>query len=39
MVLTSRLKQCISSVDGTIRYNAILYIPEKTPFDYYSKEL
>lgn len=26
------------SVDGTIRYNAILYIPEKTPFDYYSKE-
>ncbi len=26
------------SVDGAIRYNAILYIPEKTPFDYYSKE-
>ncbi|MCM3031182.1 molecular chaperone HtpG [Niallia sp. MER 6] len=26
------------SVDGSIRYNAILYIPEKTPFDYYSKE-
>ncbi len=26
------------SVDGTIRYNAILYIPEKIPFDYYSKE-
>jgi molecular chaperone HtpG len=26
------------SVDGTIRYNAILYIPEKTPFDFYSKE-
>ena len=22
----------------TIRYNAILYIPEKMPFDYYSKE-
>jgi len=27
-----------TSVDGAIRYNAILYIPEKTPFDYYSKE-
>lgn len=26
------------SVDGSIRYNAILYIPEKTPFDYYFKE-
>ncbi|PAE26521.1 molecular chaperone HtpG [Bacillus sp. 7894-2] len=26
------------SVDGTIRYNAILYIPENIPFDYYSKE-
>ncbi|MGM0901127.1 MAG: molecular chaperone HtpG [Bacillota bacterium] len=26
------------SVDGTIRYNAILFIPEKMPFDYYSKE-
>lgn len=26
------------SVDGAIRYNAILYIPEKTPFDYYTKE-
>lgn len=26
------------SVDGTIRYNAILFIPEKTPYDYYSKE-
>ena len=25
-------------VDGTIRYNAILYIPENMPFDYYSKE-
>ncbi|MCM3404509.1 molecular chaperone HtpG [Cytobacillus oceanisediminis] len=25
-------------VDGTIRYNAILYIPENIPFDYYSKE-
>jgi len=26
------------SVDGAIRYNAILYVPEKAPFDYYSKE-
>ncbi|NJP38347.1 molecular chaperone HtpG [Alkalicoccus luteus] len=25
-------------VDGTIRYSSILYIPETTPFDYYSKE-
>ena len=26
------------SVDGVIRYNAILFIPENIPFDYYSKE-
>lgn len=26
------------NVDGAIRYNAILFIPEKTPFDYYSPE-
>ncbi|MCF8564162.1 molecular chaperone HtpG [Alicyclobacillus tolerans] len=26
------------SVDGAVRYNAILYIPEKQPFDYYTKE-
>jgi molecular chaperone HtpG len=26
------------NVDGTIRYNAILFIPENIPFDYYSKE-
>ncbi|MBB6445268.1 molecular chaperone HtpG [Bacillus benzoevorans] len=32
------LKHTHISVDGTIRYNAILYIPEKIPFDYYSKE-
>ncbi|KKI92498.1 chaperone protein HtpG [Bacillus sp. SA1-12] len=32
------LKHIHVSVDGTIRYNAILYIPEKMPFDYYSKE-
>ncbi|NYE08119.1 molecular chaperone HtpG [Bacillus niacini] len=32
------IKHIHVSVDGTIRYNAILYIPEKTPFDFYSKE-
>jgi molecular chaperone HtpG len=32
------LKHVHISVDGTIRYNAILYIPEKMPFDYYTKE-
>ncbi|WP_059105912.1 molecular chaperone HtpG [Shouchella shacheensis] len=26
------------SVDGAVRYNAILFIPENIPFDYYSKE-
>lgn len=25
-------------VDGMLRYNSILYIPESMPFDYYSKE-
>ncbi|WP_080845870.1 molecular chaperone HtpG [Cytobacillus gottheilii] len=32
------LKSIHINVDGTIRYNAILYIPETVPFDYYSKE-
>jgi molecular chaperone HtpG len=32
------LKHIHISVDGTIRYNSILYIPEKTPYDFYSKE-
>ncbi|PKR83673.1 molecular chaperone HtpG [Heyndrickxia camelliae] len=32
------LKHIHISVDGTVRYNAILFIPEKTPFDYYTKE-
>lgn len=27
-----------TSVDGTISYNAVLFIPEKTPFDFYTKE-
>ncbi|MDR6997610.1 molecular chaperone HtpG [Neobacillus niacini] len=32
------LKHIHISVDGAVRYNAILYIPEKTPFDFYSPE-
>ncbi|GIN41789.1 MULTISPECIES: molecular chaperone HtpG [Heyndrickxia] len=32
------LKHIHIKVDGTVRYNAILYIPENVPFDYYSKE-
>ena len=32
------LKHIHTSVDGAVSYHAILYIPEKTPFDYYSKE-
>lgn len=32
------LKHIHISVDGTIRYQSILYIPENMPFDYYSKE-
>lgn len=32
------LKYINIQVDGTIRYHAILYIPENIPFDYYSKE-
>lgn len=32
------LKSIHTSVDGTIRYSAILYIPETIPFDFYSKE-
>ncbi|MFZ5974098.1 MAG: molecular chaperone HtpG [Bacillota bacterium] len=26
------------SVDGAVRYNAILFIPQSIPFDYYTKE-
>lgn len=26
------------SADGAVSYNAILFIPEKTPFDFYTKE-
>lgn len=32
------LKHLHISVDGAVSYNAILYIPEKTPYDYYTKE-
>lgn len=32
------LKHIHLNVDGNIRYNAILYIPEQRPFDYYSQE-
>ncbi len=32
------LKHIHISVDGAVRYNAILYIPENMPFDYYSAE-
>ena len=32
------LKTIHTSVDGTIRYHALLYIPEKMPFDYYSQD-
>lgn len=32
------LKHLHISVDGAVRYQAILFIPESIPFDYYSKE-
>ncbi|MFN3316455.1 MAG: AAA family ATPase, partial [Raineya sp.] len=32
------LKHIHISVDGAVRYNAILFIPENMPFDYYTKE-
>ncbi|MFZ7119622.1 MAG: molecular chaperone HtpG [Eubacteriaceae bacterium] len=32
------LKHVHVSVDGVISYNAILFIPETIPFDYYTKE-
>jgi len=32
------LKHTHLSVDGAVRYNAILYIPESMPYDYYTKE-
>jgi molecular chaperone HtpG len=36
--LDKPIKHIHISVDGAVRYNAILYIPEKIPFDYYSQE-
>ncbi|HPX69960.1 MAG TPA: molecular chaperone HtpG, partial [Bacillota bacterium] len=32
------LKHIHISVDGAVSYNAILFIPEKMPFDFYTKE-
>ncbi|MRH41804.1 molecular chaperone HtpG [Aquibacillus halophilus] len=32
------LKHVHISVDGTVRYQSILFIPEQMPYDYYSKE-
>ncbi|MEA4828014.1 MAG: molecular chaperone HtpG [Clostridium sp.] len=32
------IKYIHTSVDGAISYNAILFIPEKTPYDFYTKE-
>lgn len=32
------IKHIHIKVDGNIRYNAILYVPEKTPYDYYTAE-
>ncbi len=32
------LKYIHTSVDGRIRYHAILYIPESIPFDFYTKD-
>ena len=32
------IKHIHISVDGAVSYNAILFIPEKTPYDFYTKE-
>jgi len=32
------IKHIHINADGAVVYNAILFIPEKTPFDYYTKE-
>lgn len=32
------LKHIHVSVDGAVSYNAILFIPEKTPYDFYTKD-
>ncbi|MBU5425386.1 molecular chaperone HtpG [Tissierella pigra] len=32
------MKSIHLSVDGTLRYNAILFIPQEAPYDFYTKE-
>ncbi len=32
------IKHIHISADGAVRYSAILYIPEKTPYDFYTKD-
>ncbi|MCM1988300.1 molecular chaperone HtpG [Oceanirhabdus seepicola] len=32
------IKYIHTSADGAVSYNAILFIPEKTPYDFYTKE-
>jgi len=32
------VKYIHTSVDGVVSYNSILFIPEKTPYDFYTKE-
>ncbi|MDR7855576.1 molecular chaperone HtpG [Tissierella sp.] len=32
------IKSIHLSVDGVVRYNSILFIPSKTPYDFYTKE-
>ena len=32
------IKHMHISTDGTVSYNAILFIPEKMPFDFYTRE-
>lgn len=38
MVFDKPLKYIHTSVDGVVSYNAILFIPETTPYDFYTKE-
>lgn len=32
------IKTIVTSVEGVVTYKALLFIPEKTPFNYYTKE-
>ena len=36
--LDKPIKHIHLSIDGVVSYNAILYIPEKMPYDFYTKE-